>query len=151
MTQEQLEVRQATIADVAEVAALFDGYRKFYRAASDIEGARRFLAERLANRQSVIILASVAAKAAGFTQLYPSFSSLSMAPVLVLNDLFVSPEARGHGVGRALLDAAAEYGRQVGAVRLVLQTEATNTPAQALYERAGWKRELSFWSYNLSL
>src|SRR5271168_4229615 len=116
MRQGRLAVRQATIADLAEVAALFDGYRMFYRAASDIEGARQFLAERFANRQSVIILASVAAKAAGFTQLYPSFSSLSMAPVLVLNDLFVTPEARGHGVGRALLDAAAEYGRQVGAV-----------------------------------
>jgi GNAT superfamily N-acetyltransferase len=52
--------------------------------------------------------------AAGFTQLYPSFSSGSMAPILILNDLFVAPEGRRHGIGTALLDAAADYGRRVG-------------------------------------
>jgi GNAT superfamily N-acetyltransferase len=146
-----MEVRQATVADLPAVTALFDAYRVFYRAPSDIESARRFLGERFAHQQSLIFLALVETTPVGFTQLYPSFSSLSMARVFILNDLFVTEEARGRGVGSALLDAAVEHGRRVGAVRLVLQTEVTNKPAQALYERKGWKKDLSFWSYHLGL
>src|SRR5215467_8365714 len=76
-------------------------------------------------------------KAVGFTQLYPSFSSGALARIFVLNDLFVDPCARHIGAGSALLQAAAEYGRRVGALRLVLSTEVTNTPAQSLYEKLG--------------
>jgi ribosomal protein S18 acetylase RimI-like enzyme len=74
-----------------------------------------------------------------------------MARIFVLNDLFVKPEARGRGAGAALLRAAAEYGRLTGAVRLTLSTEVTNTTAQAVYERLGWKRDTLFCSYQLSL
>jgi GNAT superfamily N-acetyltransferase len=74
-----------------------------------------------------------------------------MAPILILNDLFVAPEGRRHGIGTALLDAAADYGRRVGAVRLVLSTETTNTTAQSVHERHGWKRETVFRTYQLAL
>ena len=89
--------------------------------------------------------------AAGFTQLYPSFSSGAMARIFVLNDLFVAPEMRRRGVGAALLNAAAEFGRREGAARLTLSTELNNTTAQALYEKAGWKRDTVFCVYNLAL
>ena len=68
-----------------------------------------------------------------------------------MNDLFVEPEARRRGVGRLLLEAAAEFGRHTGAVRLTLVTALDNAPAQALYERAGWRRESVFCTYNLTL
>jgi ribosomal protein S18 acetylase RimI-like enzyme len=54
-------------------------------------------------------------------------------------------------VGKALLDAAAEYGRSEGAVRLTLSTEVTNAAAQALYESEGWGRDDTFYTYNLPL
>ena len=91
------------------------------------------------------------AAAIGFTQLYPSFSSGAMARIFILNDLFVAPEARQRGVGSALLQAAAQYGRRIGAVRLVLSTEVTNTTAQSVYERMGWKRDTVFCVYQLAL
>lgn len=144
-------VRQATVADLDAVTVLFDAYRQFYRQPRDLEGARAFLLDRFANLQSIIFVAIADGRVVGFTQLYPSFSSGAMAPILILNDLFVVPEARRCGAASALLDAAAEYGRRVGAVRLVLSTEATNTTAQALYERAGWKRDTVFWTYQLAL
>ena len=144
-------VRQATVADLDLIVQLFDQYRQFYRFPSDPEGARRFLCDRFVHQQSVIFLACDCVEAAGFTQLYPSFSSGAMARIFVLNDLFVAPAARGRGVGTALLDAAAEYGRRVGAVRLVLSTELTNTTAQRLYEKTGWKRETVFCAYQLAL
>jgi GNAT superfamily N-acetyltransferase len=146
-----LSVRQATIADLDVLVPLFDAYRQFYRAPGDLEAARRFLLDRFSHSQSVIFVAFDGEAAVGFTQLYPSFSSVSMARIFILNDLFVSPEARTRGAGAALLRAAAEYGRRAGAVRLALSTELTNTTAQAVYEHLGWKRDTVFCSYNLAL
>lgn len=146
-----VEVRQATVADLETLVPLFDSYRQFYRQASDMAGAREFLRARFEHGQSVIFLAFVDGVAAGFTQLYPSFSSTSMARIFILNDLFVHPDARRGGVGAALLAAGADYGRSVGAVRLALSTELTNQTAQALYEGSGWKRDTVFCGYQLTL
>jgi GNAT superfamily N-acetyltransferase len=147
-----VHVRQATVADLDVLAPLFDAYRQFYRKPADLAAARQFLLGRFAHNQSVVFLAYAEnGVPIGFTQLYPSFSSASMARIFVLNDLFVKPEARGRGAGAALLRAAAEYGRLTGAVRLTLSTEVTNTTAQAVYERLGWKRDTLFCSYQLSL
>jgi len=102
--------------------------------------------------QSVIFLALAPdGSAAGFTQLYPSFSSASAKRIFILNDLFVDTAARRGGVGRALLEAAADFGRSAGAVRLTLSTAHTNTSAQSLYEANGWLRDEVFRSYNLAL
>jgi GNAT superfamily N-acetyltransferase len=147
-----ITVRRATVDDVELIAPLFDAYRQFYRANADLSLARTFLRERLEKNESIIFIALLAdGTATGFTQLYPTFSSVSMAPILTLNDLFVSQAARRLGVGKALLNAAADYGRANGAVRLSLRTENHNITAQALYEQEGWKRETQFYSYDLSL
>jgi ribosomal protein S18 acetylase RimI-like enzyme len=148
---DEIEVRRATIADLDAITPLFDAYRRFYRQASDLEGARRFLRERLERDESVIFLALCDAVAIGFTQLYPSFSSGAMSRIFVLNDLFVSPQARRRGVGSALLQAAAHHGRRAGALRLVLSTEITNSAARSLYEYAGWMRDTVFCVYQLPL
>jgi ribosomal protein S18 acetylase RimI-like enzyme len=149
---EQYEVRQATISDLERILPLFDAYRQFYRRPSDMDLARRFLMERFQHNESVIFLAVTEdGSAVGFTQLFPSFSSASAARIFILNDLYVSPQARRQKVGALLLDAAARFGRTRGAVRLTLSTEVTNEPAQALYECAGWKRQREFYSYDLSL
>jgi GNAT superfamily N-acetyltransferase len=147
-----MTVRRATVADVALIAPLFDAYRQFYRASSDLDLARTFIRERLEKSESIIFIALLAdGTAAGFTQLFPTFSSVSAAPILTLNDLFVGQIARRLGVGKALLAAAAEYGRSNGAVRLSLRTEVNNITAQRLYETEGWKRETEFYSYDLTL
>ena len=151
MTTPEVEVRQATVADLDLLVPLFDAYRQFYRLPSDPERARRFLLERLEHNQSVILLAFEGTAAIGFTQLYPSFSSGAMARIFILNDLFVAPEARRRGAGSALLQAAAEYGRSSGALWLVLSTELANTTAQSVYEKMGWKRDTVFCVYQLAL
>lgn len=147
-----MHIRQATIADLNTLAALFDAYRIFYEQAPDLPGARAFLAERLTREQSVILLAQDAAgHALGFTQLYPSFTSTGMKPIFILNDLFVTPQARQQGVAGALLKAAADHGRSVGAARLILSTAVDNLTAQGVYEANGWQRETRFFTYNLAL
>ncbi|WP_342668999.1 GNAT family N-acetyltransferase [Vibrio sonorensis] len=105
-----MEISQATIKDVAQIAPLFDRYRVFYQQQSDVELATQFIVERLSNNQSVILFAKDdAGNTVGFTQLYPTFSSVSAKPSLILNDLYVEQEQRGKGIGKALLIAAKEY------------------------------------------
>ena len=146
-----VRIVRAQPADLPDVAVLFDAYRCFYGQPSDRDGAEAFLAERMAHQQSVILLARGGDQALGFTQLYPSFSSVSMAPIVILNDLFVVAEGRGQGIATALLDAACCHARAAGAIRLSLSTAVDNHAAQALYEGAGWKRDTAFMEYSFSL
>jgi GNAT superfamily N-acetyltransferase len=147
-----LTVREATIFDLDLLAPLFDAYRQFYRKPADPELARRFLRDRLENGQSTIFVALLPdGTAAGFTQLYPSFSSASAAPIFILNDLFVEPRFRRMGAGAALLSAARASADRAGATRLTLSTEIANESAQALYRSCGWTRQTDFYVYNLNL
>jgi ribosomal protein S18 acetylase RimI-like enzyme len=147
-----VSIRQAAAADADLVAPLFDAYRQFYRQPADLPRARRFLAERLLQRQSTVLVAQAAdGEAVGFVQLYPCFSSIRAAPAFILSDLFVAPSARGGGVGRLLMEAAARFARSTGAVGLELATAKTNAPAQRLYESLGWQRDEAFYQYGLDL
>jgi GNAT superfamily N-acetyltransferase len=145
-------IYQATIHDLDTLAPLFDGYRQFYRQPTDLARARSFLAERFAHHESVILLATHEQGAGlGFVQLYPLFSSVRTVRIYLLNDLFVSAEARGQGVAKALMTAAADHARALGAASLSLATALDNKPAQTLYESLGWKRDQEFCEYALSL
>jgi GNAT superfamily N-acetyltransferase len=68
-----------------------------------------------------------------------------------LNDLFVAEDARRRGVGAQLLRAARDHALRTGAARLALSTAVTNTKAQALYERDGWRRDTAFLHYEYEL
>ena len=138
--------------DLEDVIPLFDDYREFYEADSNHAAARAFLTERTDRDESVIFVAYARPhQAVGFTQLYPSFSSVSLKRLWILNDLFVHSDARRGGVARALLERARQHALETGAKGLILNTAVTNTPAQTLYESCGWKREDEFLQYNLLL
>ena len=146
-----ITIRHATFADLALVAPLFDAYRQFYGQHSDLIIAGQFLNDRLTRNESIALVAENGGGAAiGFVQLYPSFSSILAAPMYVLSDLFVTPEARRRGVGTLLLQSAVETACATGAVRLELATEITNVSPQRLYESLGWQRE-DFHLYGLLL
>ncbi|MGH8214537.1 MAG: GNAT family N-acetyltransferase [Rhodanobacteraceae bacterium] len=148
-----ITVARSTPADQDALSRLFDAYRVFYRQPSDPQGAHDFLLARAEGGQSEIFLARDAesGEVLGFTQLYPSFSSVSMRRVWVLNDLFVAPGARRRGVARALMEAARAFARASGALRLVLETAEDNRSAQALYESLGYRRDAGTRHYSLSL
>jgi ribosomal protein S18 acetylase RimI-like enzyme len=144
-------IRQATLADIDALAPLFDAYRRFYEQPGDVALASAFLHERLERNESTILVAEADGQLLGFCQLYPTWCSVAAARIFVLYDLFVDPDVRRGGVGRALMRAAQAFGRAAGAVRLDLTTARTNTRAQALYESEGWQRDDVFLTYNLSL
>lgn len=136
---------------VASVAPLFDAYRQFYGKPSAPEAALAFLQQRLANGESIVLGAFLAGRAVGFAQIYPTWSSIRMAPALVLNDLFVDPSARGRGVGEALVRACEAEGQRRGAAALSLETQRSNHAAIALYLRLGWSRDEAFQVYAKAL
>lgn len=144
-------VRQATIHELEQLAPLFDAYRVFYGQPGDLPRATRFLRERFAQHDSVVLLAvDEQGRGAGFVQLYPLFSSVRTARIYLLNDLFVAANARRRGVGAALMREAASYARAVGAAGMTLATAHTNATAQRLYEALGWQRDEDFREYLLS-
>jgi hypothetical protein len=145
-----LTIRRATAKDVPDVAPLFDAYRQFYGQPTDPVAAERFLTERLARGESTVRVAEREGRAVGFTQLYPSFTSITLGPIYVLNDLFVDPAARHAGVASALLRDARDGARSVGAHYLELST-AVDNPAQRVYEAEGWRLDREFLHYELPL
>jgi GNAT superfamily N-acetyltransferase len=146
-----MRTRLATLADLDALVPMFDGYRRFYRQPSDPALARRFLEERLRLGDTVIYLAEVNGRAVGFTHLFPIFSSTRCRRLWLLNDLFVDPQARTKGAGRALLAAARAHAEITGACGLELATAHTNVTARRLYEGMGWKLDDEFRHYELML
>lgn len=150
---DQLEVERSGLEDLESLVPLFEGYREWYGRSRDEAAARDFLRERLTQGDSVVFLArdTISGEALGFTQLYPSFSSLRMEREWILNDLYVNREARGRGVGKALMDRAHAFAVETGAVAVVLATQKGNAVAKALYDSLGYKRDDEFDYYELSL
>jgi GNAT superfamily N-acetyltransferase len=143
-------IKRAGLDDLDAAAPLFDTYRQFYGQPSDVAAARAFLAERLRRDESVVFLAvETGGEAVGFMQLYPSFSSVSLGRLWILNDLFVDPDVRRGGVGRRLLERARDWAVETQARGLVLSTGVTNKTAQSLYESCGWTRDDEFHRYRL--
>ena len=142
-----MKIKTATLADLETLVPLFDGYRVFYKQKSNPEGASAFLGQHLKTGFSVIFLATDAAgKGLGFTQLYPTYSSVTMEKYYILNDLFVLPEERGKSIGKALLERAKQYATAQNLKGLLLSTEMDN-PAQHLYEKLGWEKDTDFFYY----
>lgn len=143
-----MTIIKAQLEHLDHIVPLFDAYRVFYKKESNQSAAKQFLFERLTNKDSIIYLAFVKNKAVGFTQLYSSFSSVSMQPFYILNDLYVNQQYRKQGIGIALLNKAKELCINSNYKGLYLQTQTTN-PAQLLYESLGWEKDLDlqyFWT-----
>lgn len=146
------QTRIASSKDIDAVAALFDAYRQFYQQASDLPLATKFIRDRIAKEESVIILAENAERIAlGFCQMYPSFCSVEATPIYTLYDLFVEPEARRTGAGKALLLAAEKHAIRHGVTRMDLTTAKTNAAGQALYQSLGWVQDELFFAYSKHL
>jgi GNAT superfamily N-acetyltransferase len=144
----QITVRQAVLADLVELAGLFDQYRRFQGKASDPASARSFLQARFDHGESVAFIAHAAGAPAGFAQLYPSYSSVSLARVFILNDLFVHETARRKGVACELLAAVERYAWSLNAGRITLNVARDNAAGQALYEARGWCQDRQYLMYH---
>ena len=145
-----MTIRQATIEDLDQLAILFAQYRVFYQQPYEIDAAREFIKERLIKEESIIFIALENTAYAGFTQLYPSFSSVRLKKIWILNDLFVSSDHRKKGIAQALINHVKAYSKLTGRKKVVLSTAYDNFNAQKLYEKLGFQKE-DFYNYELSV
>lgn len=143
-----ITVRQAVLADLDEAARLFDAFRQFQGQPADLAAARSFLAERFNHGESLVFLAWQGPAAVGFAQLYPSFSSVSLSRVFILNDLFVEAGARRTGTAARLIAAVEQYAWAFGSARVTLNVARGNTTAQAAYEALGWQQDQQHFMYH---
>ena len=146
----ELEIAPVSAAEFEELLPLIAAYQGFYEV-EDIETERnrsffrRFLAP---SEDGLLLGARREGRLVGYACLYWHFSSTKACETVLMNDLFVAPEARGAGVGRALIEASLEVARERGAALLEWQTAPDNETAQRLYDATGARR--STWiSYEL--
>ena len=135
-----MHIIKAELQHVPDLIPLFDGYRIFYRQTSDYVKAKTFLTNRIQNQESIIYIAYDDENAIGFTQLYPLFSSVSMQPMFLLNDLYVEDNYRSQGIGNLLIDKVKQLCKTLNYKGVAIQTANTN-PAQHLYERLGFVKD----------
>jgi GNAT superfamily N-acetyltransferase len=124
---------------------LIGDYQRFYEVEDVDEGRNReFFAGFVApSDRGMLLGAWRAGTLVGYACLYWTYTSLIPAEVVLLNDLFVVPEARGAGVGRALIETSAAVARERGAARLTWMTAQDNHRAQRLYDTTGATAEPS--------
>jgi ribosomal protein S18 acetylase RimI-like enzyme len=151
MAVSSITVRHATLKDAPALLPLVEAYRIFYKQRPDSKAEREFIEDHLRKHTSVIYIAEADGAAAGFMQLFKTYSTVHLCGSWILEDLFVDPKYRHCGVGNALLSHALQHARDDGAGGMFLETAHDNHAAQALYEKAGWVREGRFIKYNAPL
>ena len=137
-------VRQAVLSDLDALTSLFDQYRVFQGQPSDPGAAQSFLQARFDHGESVVFISVDGVAEIGLAQLFPSYSSVALARVFILNDLFVRADGRRKGVAAKLLAAVEQYAWSLGAARVTLNVARDNLAGQALYAAQGWTQDAQF-------
>lgn len=133
------EIRAATPEDVPLVLSLIRELAVYERLSHEVVATEEVLGESLfgERRAAEVVLARVGGEPAGFALFFHNFSTFLGRPGLYLEDLYVRPEFRGEGVGRALLVRLARLARERGCGRLEWWVLDWNEPAIRFYERLG--------------
>jgi GNAT superfamily N-acetyltransferase len=134
---EGVEVSAVREEEFEDLLPLIAAYQGFYEVDGvDDDRNRSFFRRFLAPSEDGRLLAArdEGGMILGYACLYWHFSSLAAAETVLMNDLFVASEARGRGIGRALIEASAAVARERGAAWLEWATAPDNHTAQRLYD-----------------
>lgn len=140
-----MKIETVTPATFEQVLPLIAAYQRFYQATPDETRNRAHFSQFLADHRRGIQFIALGAEdvALGFATLYIAVGSVTPGEYCLMNDLYTIPEARGRGVGRALILHCLAYAQTRGFRGIEWQTALDNTTAQRLYdslptERSGW-------------
>ncbi|WP_394561492.1 GNAT family N-acetyltransferase [Aquipseudomonas alcaligenes] len=148
-----MRIVQATLEHLDLLTPLFIKYREFYGELPFPDSSRKFLETRIKRKESIIYLALAddEDKLLGYCQLFPSYSSLSLKRVWILNDIYVAEDARRMLVADRLLQTAKQMAKETNAVRMRVATSVSNEVAQKTYESIGFREDTKFKNYILEL
>ncbi|AXY56945.1 GNAT family N-acetyltransferase [Acinetobacter chinensis] len=144
-------VKRATVEDLHQLSVLFDEYRQFYGASSNIDLSYKFLKQRFENQESVIFIHAKDEVITGFVVLYQGFSSISCSSYYILDDVYVTPVYRRQGSAKQLIDTAILFARHDNALRISLETQKNNYQSHRLYEQLGFVKDEEFQTWHCFL
>jgi GNAT superfamily N-acetyltransferase len=147
-----LTIRPAVVADVPAIAELIRGLARYEKLEQAVTMTEELLEKNLfgEKRFAETLLAEAAGQPIGFALFFHNFSTFLALPGIYLEDLFVVPEHRGRGVGRALLKALARIAVERGSGRLEWSVLDWNRDAIGFYERLGAKPNSEWTVYRLA-
>jgi len=131
-----MHIVKSTEKYLDQLVEIFEEYRLFCGCEPSPKETKAFLKKLICNQESVLFIAidSDTDKLMGFVNLYPSYSTLALQRLWILNDLGVSSHFRGKGVSKALIQKVQEFAKETNAVRIELKTAVQNTTARNLYK-----------------
>ena len=148
-----MEIVRATENDLSIILPLFDGYRQFYEQPSDNAASYNYLQERLSKNESAIFLAYEMVDGVkvgiGFTQLYVTFSSVTLKKFWVLHDLYVSDDYRKQGIAKMLINKSKDLAVENSPMGIVIESRISNQSAQHLFDAVGFIKEGEHYFYYL--
>ncbi len=141
-------------ADLPQLLPLMRGYCDFYEVGPSDDELLAFARELIASPELdgvQLVARDDEGRAVGFATVLWTWSTLSASRIAVMNDLFVSDDARGGGVADDLIRACAELAREHGATSLDWQTARDNLRAQKVYDRVGGSADDRWLDYSLGV
>lgn len=149
---DDLRVEPIAAEQLDALLPLIAAYQRFYEVEDiDDERNRAFFSRFVAPSDDGVLLGAWRGnELLGYACLYWTFTSLVPAEMVLMNDLYVVPAARGEGAGRSLIEASAGIARERDAHHLQWVTAPDNETAQRLYDSTGARREPSI-EYELDL
>ena len=148
----ELSVREARVSDCRECAQLLTDQMTEHGVVSSVEALSQLLESVIVRGSSgVVFLARADERVAGVAYMAMIPSVEHCGPVAWLEELYVKPAVRGRGIGTELVNAVIEWAHRAGMVAVELEVDAGHRRAEALYQRAGFRRlDRSRWVKELS-
>jgi GNAT superfamily N-acetyltransferase len=147
-----LRIRPGELADVPLIAELIRGLARFEKLEHEVVMTEEKLTDSLfgERRYAETIIAEDDGEAVGFALFFHNYSTFLAQPGIYLEDLFVVPEKRGAGIGRALLERLAQLAVERGCGRLEWAVLDWNVDAIRFYNRLGAKPNADWTVYRLA-
>ena len=136
-----MTIRPASAADLPLIAQFIRDLADYERLAHEVRFDEAVLGDRLfgARPYAEVLIGEIDGSPQGFALFFHNFSTFEGRPGVYLEDLFVRPEARGSGLGKALLAALAQIAIQRDCARLEWWVLDWNDPAISFYKKLGAK------------
>ena len=144
-----MKIKTCEINDLEQLVPAFDSYRQRYKQPSEPEKIEQFLRQMLQQEASTILLSYEGEELTGFVQLYPSYSSIGLAPIWVLNDFYIFGGTGRKQTAEGLLNAAKELCQNTGAIRIEVTTRKENHRLHKLYRDFGFEKDFKYDYYFL--
>jgi len=147
MSRDTISIRPATRNDAALILSFIQGLAEYEKLAHEVVGTEEDLQRTLFGDRPAaeVLIAEYAGKPTGFALFFTSYSTFLARPGIYLEDLFVLPEYRGHGIGKVLLAYLAGLVVERNMGRLDWSVLDWNEPAIKFYEQIG-ARGLTDWT-----